>query len=163
MVALDLALYLAVARPLQSAVESEQADFSAGRQEAKLTEGRIAKDQTELATLPVTERELKQFLTDHVPQRRRGYSRAAGLVHQLTQDSGVQLKQVAYRLDPNSKEPLERLGVMVNVEGSFESQLKFVHSIETTNDFLIVRGIIFQPGESGGLALRLLAELCVTP
>jgi len=161
--AVDLVIYLAVARPLQDAVQSQQERFSEVRRQVRLSEGRVTQLQDELETLPATGKEMKQFLTDHVPQRRRSYSRAAGLVHKLTQDSGVQLKQVAYRLDPNAKEPLERLGILVNVEGPFESLLRFMHSLETTDNFLLVRGIIFQPGENGGLALRLLAELYVAP
>jgi len=161
--ALDLVVYVAVARPLQDAVKSQQERFSEIRRQVRLSEARVVRLQGELAALPVTSKEMKQFLTDHVPPRRRSYSRAAGLVHKLTQDSGVQLKQVAYRLDPNTKEPLERLGILVNVEGPFESLLRFMHSLETTDNFLLVRGIIFQPGDNGGLALRLLAELYVAP
>lgn len=163
LMALDLLVYLVVARPLDLVVKSQQEKFSAAKRNVKLTEMRISQLQEELAELPATGEEMKQFLDQHVPPRRKGYSRAAGLVHQLTQDAGVQLNQVAYRLDSDHKEPLERLGIQVNVQGTFENLLRFTHSLETANDFLLVRGVIFQPGEGGGLALRLLAVLYVTP
>lgn len=163
LVALDLVVYLGLARPLSSAVKSQQERFNSARQQMRMTEIRIGQAQVEIAALPGTAEEMKEFLDEHVPPRRRGYSRAAGLVHKLTDDSGVQLKRVAYRLSEDPKDPLERLGIQVNVEGGFESLLKFTHALETSNDFLLVRGIIVQPGEDNGLGLRVLAELYVTP
>ncbi|HUI43839.1 MAG TPA: hypothetical protein VL523_17905 [Terriglobia bacterium] len=163
MVVLDLGLYLAVARPLANAAEDEQHRFDSSRLSIRLAQARIAQLERDLALLPTSQKELKEFLDQHVAPRRRGYSRAAGLVHQLTQDAHINLKQVAYRLQSDPNEPLERLGIQVSVEGSFESLLHFTHALETSSDFLLVRGIIFQPGESGGLGLRLLAELYVTP
>jgi Tfp pilus assembly protein PilO len=161
--ALDLVVYLAVVRPLSNTAADEQRRFVSSRQGILRTQASIAQLQRELTLLPATDKDLQEFLDQHVAPRRRGYSRAAGLVHQLTQDSQVNLKQVAYRLESDPKEPLERLGIQVNVEGPFESLLHFTHALETSSDFLLVRGVIIQPGESGGLSLRLLAELYVIP
>jgi Tfp pilus assembly protein PilO len=161
--ALDLVLYLAVSRPLAVAARDEQQTFSETRLQVKQTQARIAQFQKELAALPQTRHELDQFLQDHVPQRRKAYSRAAGLVHKFTQDAGVELTRVAYRPEGRPSEPLEQLGISVTVQGPFEGLQRFTHSLETSSDLLIVRGAIFQPGETGGLALRLLADLYVNP
>jgi Tfp pilus assembly protein PilO len=161
--ALDLVVYLALARPLASAVRSEQEKFSSARSQVRAKEAQLARLQKSLAELPDTDEELKEFLSQHVPPRRRGFSRAAGMVRQFTQDAGIQLTGVAYRLGSDRNAPLERLGIQVTVEGPFQSLLRFTHAMETANDFVLVRGLAFQPGESGGLALRLLADLYVTP
>ena len=163
MVALDLVFYLVVARPLAGGVRDQQERFAAARVQVHLIQTRIGQAQDELNALPSTDAAMKKFLENHVPPRQRGYSQAAGLVHKLTEDSNVQLKRVAYRLTVDPKEPLERLGIQVSVEGPFEGLLKFAHSLETTDDLLLVRGVIVQPGDNGGLGLRLLAELYVTP
>jgi hypothetical protein len=163
MVGLDLLFYLAVARPLANGVKDQQDRFAEARQQVRLIQTRIGQAQDELNALPSTDAAMKKFLDAHVPPRQRGYSRAAGLVHKLTDDSNVQLKRVAYRLTVDPKEPLQRLGIQVNVEGPFEGLLKFAHELETTDDLLLVRGVILQPGDNGGLGLRLLAELYVTP
>lgn len=160
---LDLVVYLAVARPLSSAVASKQQAFSASRRSIRMSEVRLAKLSQSLAGLPSTDEDIKQFLSEHVPPRRRGFSRAAGLVRQITQDSGVQLTGVSYRLETERKEPLQRLAVQVNVRGPFQNLLHFTHALETAKDFVLVRGLILQPGETGGLALRLVADLYVTP
>jgi hypothetical protein len=163
MAALDLLFYVAVARPLADGVRDQQTRFAEARLQVRLIQARISEAQDELNQLPSTDAAMKKFLEAHVPPRQRGYSRAAGLVHKLTDDSNVQLKRVAYRLTVDPKEPLERLGIQVSVEGPFEGLLKFTHSMETTDNLLLVRGVILQPGDSGGLGLRLLAELYVTP
>jgi len=161
--ALDLVLYLGISHPLAVAVQDQHEMFSATRVQVKQTQVRIAMLQKELAALPLTGQELDQFLQDHVPRRRKAYSRAAGLVHKFTQDSSVVLTHVAYRPEGRPSEPLEQLGISVTVQGSFEALQRFTHALETAPDLLIVRGAIFQPGETGGLALRLLADLYVNP
>ena len=161
--ALDLAAYLVVARPLASAVSSEQDRFSESRQQVKLSEARIGLYQKELTEIPETEKEMKTFLEAHVPARRRGYSRVSGLVHKLTQDSNVQMDQLAYRLEMEPKDPLQRLEFQVKVTGPFEALLRFTHALETSSDLILVRGLIFQPGETQGLGLRILADAYVTP
>ena len=160
---LDLMAYLVVSRPLAGSVSAEQERFSASRQQVKLSEARIGLYQRELAEMPATEKEMKAFLEEHVPQRRRGYSRVSGLVHKLTQDSNVQLEQLAYRLEIDPKDPLQRLEFQVKVTGAFEALLRFTHALETSSDLVLVRGLIFQPGEAQGLGLRLLADAYVTP
>ena len=161
--ALDLVVFLGVSRPLAIAVEDEHQAFTATRLQVKQTQTGIAKFQKELDALPKTRHELDQFLQDHVPPRRKAYSRAAGLVNKFTQDAGIELNRVAYRPEGRPTEPLEQLGISVTVQGPFEGLQRFTQALETAPDLLIVRGAIFQPGETGGLALRLLADLYVNP
>ena len=161
--ALDLVLYLGVSHPLAIAVEDQHQTFSTTRVQVKQTQARLARLQKELTALPETRQQLDQFLRDHVPPRRKAYSRAAGLVNKFTQDAGVELSRVAYRPEGRPTEPLEQLGISVTVQGPFEGLQRFTHALETAPDLLIVRGAIFQPGETGGLALRLLADLYVNP
>jgi hypothetical protein len=161
--ALDLVIYLGVSHPLEVAVRDQHETFSATRLQVKQMQLRIFQLQKELAALPQTRQQLDQFLQDHVPARRKAYSRAAGMVHKFTDNAGVVLTHVAYRPEGRPKEPLEQLGISVTVEGPFEGLQRFTHALETAPDLLIVRGAIFQPGETGGLALRLLADLYVNP
>ena len=61
-------------------------------------------------------------------------------------------------------DPLERLSLDINVQGSYPGLLEFSHALETANDFILVREFIFTPGEeNGALGLRLGADLYVTP
>ena len=112
--------------------------------------------------LPGADKRIAEF-EDYTPSRRRGFSRAAHLIRQVSEDSGVQLNSVAYRLDTTHKEPLERLGLDISVNGSFSNLLKFAHGMETAKDFIVIQQFSFEPGDENSLALRLGADLYLTP
>ncbi len=160
---LDAALYLAVVRPVRRLVATEQQ--ARGLAEAGVLEGRRRVERLKKfqQALPGAHEQIRIFLEDHIPSRRRGYSRAARLVRQLTEESGIQLSSVTYKLNSAREEPLQHLGIEVTVEGPFMGLLKFAHGLETAKDFILVRDFIFQPGEGGSLAMRLGADVYLEP
>lgn len=161
--ALDAALYLAVVRPLGRMRADEQQAKQAVEKRLEDQRARLERFRKFQAALPDAGQALKVFVRDHVPSRRRGFSRAARLVRRLSEASGLQLAGVSYRLNTTEGGPLERLGIEVTVEGPFSSLLKFAHAIETDNDFILVRDFTFQPGEGATLALRLGADMYLEP
>ncbi len=160
---LDVALYLAVVRPLGRMRSDEQQARDAVEQRLGEQRARLERFRRFQAALPDAGQALKVFVRDHVPSRRRGFSRAARLVRRLSEASGLQLAGVSYRLNATDGGPLQRLGMEVTVEGRFSSLLKFAHAIETDSDFILVRDFAFQPGEGETLALRLGADLYLEP
>jgi len=159
LVLLDVVLYFALVRPLRSMRAAEQVRYSATRgrvRELTVRAVRLEKFQT---AVPETEDQLGAFMRSHIPPRRQGFSRAARLVRRLTEQAGVQLSGVTYKLDSSADDPLERLGIDVEVEGPFPSLLNFSHALETTSDFIVVREFAFEPTEGQGVALRLGADL----
>jgi Tfp pilus assembly protein PilO len=163
LVLLDVVLYFALVRPLRSMRTAEEVRYSATRehvQELKVRAARLEKFQT---AVPETEDQLRAFIRSHIPPRRQGFSRAARLVRRLTEQAGVELSGVAYKLDSAADDPLERLGIEVEVEGPFPSLLNFSHALETASDFIVVREFAFEPAEGRGVALRLGADLYLTP
>jgi Tfp pilus assembly protein PilO len=163
LVAADAVLYLVLVRPLRRALAAEQ-------QARDLTEAQLLEEGLRVerlkkfqAALPGANREMKIFLRDHVPPRRRGFSSAARLVRRLSQESGLELDAVSYKLDPAADGPIERLGIEVTVVGNFRGLLKFAHGLETGKDFILVRDFAFQPTEGNNLALRVGADLYLEP
>jgi len=163
LVALDLVLYLALVRPLRSLRAGQEASYAAARDRVRDGKARVARLQKFQAVLPDAEEQLKAFFEEHVPARRRGFSRAARLVRQLTEKAGLQVTGITYKLDRGKDEPLERLAVDVEVEGPFASLLSFAHALETSNDFTTLRDISFQPAEGRTLVLHVGADLYLTP
>ncbi len=162
LVFLDLMLWVALVRPYEEKAAREQQRFETARRQLQEQKARVA--QLEKIQTTGTDSELSDFLRQHVPPRRRSFSRAARLVRRLAQESGVELSSgVNYRLSPTKDEPLERLGVEVSVQGPFPSLMNFAHALETTSDFILVRSFSFEVGDGGALALRLAADLYVTP
>lgn len=160
---LDVVLYLVVARPLADKAAAEQQERNSLQREIREAQARVERMKSVMASLPQAESELEAFLRDHVPSRRRGFSRAARLVRELTEKWGLQVSNVAYRLDTSGSAPLEHLGIDVTVEGALSSLLRFSHGLETADDFVVIRDFTFQPGEGGGLALKVSADLYLTP
>lgn len=163
LVALDLVLYLALVRPLQSLRAGEEASYAATRDRVRNGKARVARLEKFQAALPDAEERLTAFFKDHVPARRSGFSRAARLLRQLTEQAGLQVTGITYKLGHAKDEPLERLTLDVEVEGPFASLLNFTHALETAGDFIILRDISFQPAEGRTLALHVGADLYLTP
>jgi len=159
LVLLDVVVYFALVRPLRSMRSAEQARYSATRERVREQTLRAARLEKFRTTLPETEEQLSAFMQSHIPLRRQGFSRAARLVRRLTEQAGVQLSGMGYKLGSSANDPLERLGIEVEVDGPFPSLLNFSHAVETTSDFIVVREFAFAPAEGQGLALRLGADL----
>jgi Tfp pilus assembly protein PilO len=118
--------------------------------------GRLKKYQ---AGIPEAKDQLAQFQADRIPSRRQAYSQAAGLVREVSRDSGVDVSAVTYKLHTDDTEPLERLAINVNVSGLYPSLLKFAHDLESAGDFLVIRHFSFFRGDNGTLALQISADL----
>jgi hypothetical protein len=159
LVLLDVVLYFALVRPLRSMRTAEQVRYSATRERVRELTVRAVRLEKFQTAVPETEDQLGAFMRSHIPPRRQGFSRAARLVRRLTEQAGVQLSGVTYKLDSSADDPLERLGIEVEVEGPFPSLLNFSHALETTTDFIVVREFAFEPTEGQGVALRLGADL----
>lgn len=163
LVVLDLGVYLALVRPLGRMRAREETLFSATRTRVREANARVARLEQFQSAVPESEGQLNSFLKSHVPSRRQGFSRAARLVRRLTEQSGLGLSSISYKLDSSRDDPLVRLGLEIDVEGPFPSLMNFAHALETTSEFVVVRGFAFDPVEGGAVALRLDADLYLKP
>jgi Tfp pilus assembly protein PilO len=126
-------------------------------------QSRVATLENSQAQLPDAEGQLKLFQSNHLSPRREAYTRASRLVRELADKAGVLLAGIGYKLEPKQDTPLERLSLEVGVDGSFPSLINFSHALETASEFIVVRNFTFTPGDGGKLALRLGADLYMTP
>ena len=163
LVALDVIVYFALARPIASLETKTWARLSDVRHRVQEAQVRVLHLEKFKAKLPTAQEELAAFEQDHIPSRRQGFSRVARLVRQLSEKSGLEPPAVAYRLEATGKDPLERLGVEINLEGGFPDLLKFTHALETSTDMIVVRDFSFSPGESGQVGMRLTADMYLSP
>ena len=160
---LDVLLYFGMFRSIQALVFSEQQQFTALRRRIYEGEARIERLRKFRAALPDAGKGVAEIMQDHAPPRRQGFSQAAKLVRRVTGQSGTQLTSVAYKLDKNTSGPLQRLGLVIVVAGPFPALLKFAHALETASDLIVIRGFSIVESDTGGLELRLAADLYLTP
>lgn len=164
LVALDLLAFFAVYQPLGDKLVVEERHHADLRQTIRNQEARVDLLKKFEAALPQAGKGLEDFTTNRTPSRREAYSTAAHLIHKVADAAGVKVSTLGYRLDTEHHEPLERLELDINAQGSYSGLLKFSHGLETANDFILVREFTFTPGdEKGALGLRLGADLYLTP
>jgi Tfp pilus assembly protein PilO len=163
LILLDIALYFALLRPVQNWVGSEQQRFMETRRRLREESARAERLERFKENLPGAGDKLQVFRRDHLPPRRHAFSRASRLLRRVSEQAGVQLGPVVYRLDSEHKQPLEHLGFETDADGSFAGLMKFAHALETASDFILIREFTFEPGEGGTMGLRLTADLYLTP
>jgi Tfp pilus assembly protein PilO len=163
LVVLDVVAFFALSRPLARLETMAWNRLTEVRRRALETQTRVAQLERFRAKLPTAREQLAAFEHDHIPPRRQGFSRMARLVRKLSEQSGLDPPGVAYRLEASGKEPLERLGAELDVEGTYANLLKFTHALETASDMIVLRDFTFGPGESGQIGLRLTVDMYLSP
>lgn len=163
LIALDAVLYIGAVRPLSTLVAHEQERFTSTRLEWLTQRGSLARLSRRDAALPADQKQVKSFLEAHLPVRHQAYSRTAGLIQRLSQQSNVEITGVKYSLEETRKTPLESLGLEASAQGPFSNLLSFAHGLETSSDFIVLRSFQFVPGDQGVLALHLKADLYMAP
>jgi Tfp pilus assembly protein PilO len=149
------ALVLGLGNRIQAANRLQADLFKQHQQMGK----RVTRLRRFRAILPDAKKELEKFEEDRVPTRRQGYSRAARAIREIAQHSGIEVSSVSYKLGSEQKTPLERLGITVTAQGLYPGLVQFARSLETAEDFIVVREFNFKQGEGGALALRMTADL----
>lgn len=161
--ALDLVVYFAVYRPLGDKAAAEARRHEELRQTVHNQQVRVELLKKFDEALPQAGKGLEDFTNNRIPPRREAFSTAAHLIHKVADASGVKISNLAYHLDTEHHDPLERLDLDIMVQGPYAGLLKFSHALETANDFVLVRDFNFSPGDNGALSLRLGADVYVTP
>jgi hypothetical protein len=160
---LNVALYIALVSPLKNMRISAESELRATKAQVQETNGRVDRLEQYRVDVPHSEAELKEFLTQNVPDRRQGFSHAARMVRKMSEDSKVRLTGVSYKLSSPADDPLAHLGLEFDVEGSFPEVLRFTHALETSGDFLRVRSFSLTPAETRTIAMHVGAELYLKP
>ncbi|HEX5413720.1 MAG TPA: GspMb/PilO family protein [Terriglobia bacterium] len=161
--AIDLAVYFAVVRPQRARALRAEESYHQTFLRFQLDKLNVARLEKFHAELPAANVKLKDYLNDHVPSRQRVFSDALQLVTALTEKSGVQLDNVSYKLSSAKGEPFDQLGLDVSVEGPYSNLLNFAHSLETSDDLILVRNFSFAAGQGSTVNLRVGGVLYLTP
>lgn len=161
---LDLAAFFAIYRPLAVKLDSQAHHRAELRQSVRNLEVRVDVLKKYEAALPEVGKELDDFTSHRIPSRREGYSTADHLLHKVADACGVKLATVGFKLEPQHKDPLEHLELEINAQGPYAGLVKFAHTLETADEFMLVREFQFLPGENNEpLSLKLGADLYLTP
>jgi Tfp pilus assembly protein PilO len=163
LVGVDILLYVALVGPvggLRTSEEREQREL-AGRLVAEKEV--VARFEQFKNAAPQTSQELMSFTDKHISPRREAYYRAARLVRELADRSGLQLTGISYKLDLWRGEPLRRLSVEIRIVGPFDGLLKFAHDLDAASQFVLLENCSLQGTEGEGMAMSLTAGMYLEP
>lgn len=163
LVTLDIILFLAAYRPLGSDIVAAQQHYTLARNEARIQEARVNQLKKFEKALPEGGELFQEFVSHRTSPRRRAFSTAAQLLRKSAQTAEVEPPNVNYKIDSKYHNPLNRVGLEITTQGTYEGLVKFAHALETANDFLLIRGFSLAIGDKGILTLKLFADLYVTP
>ena len=158
--ALNVVLFVGVVYPLRARTqtmevraEAANLDLQAAERDAAdargLTQGR---DRTDTA--------LKAFYSDVLPSNHAEARQATFL--RLTQlAAGHDLEQSRRSTDPKQdrESSLARLQISMTLRGTYENIRRFIHQVETGDDFIVIDSISLQQGEEAGAPLTLALAL----
>ncbi len=163
LLAVDLVLYLIFVAPAGRMAASERA------RQQELAE-RIHEEKAVVAKLsqfkdaaPKVSEQLADFTEKHISPHREAYYRAARLMRELSDKSGLQLTGISYKLDPWHGEPFRRLSVQIQVAGPFDNLMKFVHDLDVANEFVVLESCSLQEHEGQGMGMSLIAGMYLEP
>jgi Tfp pilus assembly protein PilO len=158
--ALNVVLFVGVVYPLRARTqtmevraEAANLDLQAAERDAAdargLTQGR---DRTDTA--------LKAFYGDILPSSHAEARQATFLrLTQLAEQHD--LEQSRRSTDPRQdrESSLARLQISMTLKGNYENIRRFIHQVETGDDFIVIDSIALQQGEEAGAPLTLALAL----
>jgi Tfp pilus assembly protein PilO len=163
LVAANVAAYFAVVLPISKIRDSEEQRFTSARKRNQELRARVAQLERYQTAVPATAQQLEDFIKEHVPSRRQGFSRAARLVRRYTDSAGIELTGIAYKLESEPGDPLRRLSLEIDVMGPFANVLEFAHAMETASELVVVRNFNLGVREDRLLTLHMGADLYLQP
>jgi len=156
----NLGVYAGIVYPLASRVAD--ADNRAARADRALGEGRREFDAAKgVATSKErAEAELKTFYGEVLPASLSAAHRIAYLnLAQFSRASNLRIVRRTGEEGRDRGSGLGRLRIALVLEGQYEDVRAFVHSLETSRDFLIIDDVALEQGREGQATLVLKVQL----
>jgi Tfp pilus assembly protein PilO len=157
--AVNVAALVVGVLPLSRAVDSAGRRAAAAEAELAAAEADVAAAEATRAGKDQAAEDLQAFYTDVLPG---GLSEARGLMHtslaQLAAAEGVNYLRLSTATERPRNSRLERLRTTLTLSGSYDDIRRFIHAIETREEFVIVENMVLAEGSRAGgddLALTL--------
>jgi Tfp pilus assembly protein PilO len=152
---LVLAFFFVFARPKVRAYDTLQRD--AGPKLEALERQRAATENREdfLAALKQAEKDLAALRSDVLSTREERMVEVQAELDDLASAFRIDLEQVAFDNEIMADEELDRLVMVVPLQGSYSNLRNFLQAVESSEKFLIVERVALAEGKEGGVQLLL--------
>jgi Tfp pilus assembly protein PilO len=151
----NIPLYLVFVRPAIEADAGEQAHIQQVRQQ-------VARRAATLNALRDIERKLKDsrekykmFEREFLFSHDQGTSELLKELDAICAEAGLLRNRVAYRLNPDPVFGMQRLGIVLPIEGTYSNIRNFLNILENTSKFVIVESMALVSEREGTGTIRL--------
>jgi Tfp pilus assembly protein PilO len=155
----NAALYVLIVRPLSLRVQTGQEQ--AGEATRELVNARRLDDSAKgtVTGKKQADEELLKFYRDVLPGDFSGARRMLLHVEQLATKANLTRSNAHFKPEPPTKGSLRKLTMTVNLSGEYSDIRKFIHELETAQEFLVLESVAVMQGQEGERKLNVTAEV----
>jgi hypothetical protein len=152
---LGIGFYLSATRPkvraYRSLMEGSKPQLHALEQRRRQVEAR----ESYLNALRQAERDLKELRRDVLSTRRERMVDVQRELELLCGQFNIDFNSVTYDSELLPGQELDKMIMVVPLEGNYASLRKFLHAVEGSDKFLLVERVALAEGKEGGVMLQL--------
>lgn len=152
---INLAAYALIVRPriqeYQRLKVTNRPRFEALKQRLEEVTGR----ETYLTALRKAELDLRELREKRLGTREERLVEVQLELAELAKRFGIDLETVTYKNDILVNEELDRLEMVVPLEGGYANLRRFLQAVESSDEFLVVERVGLGEGKQGGVLLQL--------
>ncbi len=156
----NVALYAIVLYPLSKKVAGGEQEAGAATAALNAARRDFAAARATVTGKEQADEELQKFYLDVLPADIRGARRITFLrIEQLAQQSGLRLERETSDPKPQRESRLVKFMYRASLSGEYRSIRRFIHTLETAPEFLVLENVDLSQGEAEDRALNVEVEI----
>lgn len=156
----NVALYAIVLYPLSKKVAGGEQEAGAATAALNAARRDFAAARATVTGKEQADEELQKFYLDVLPADIRGARRITFLrIEQLAQQSGLRLERETSDPNPQRESRLVKFMYRASLSGEYRSIRRFIHTLETAPEFLVLENVDLSQGEAEDRALNVEVEI----
>lgn len=156
----NVALYAIVLYPLSKKVAGGEQEAGAATAALNAARRDFAAARATVTGKGQADEELQKFYLDVLPADIRGARRITFLrIEQLAQQSGLRLERETSDPKPQRESRLVKFMYRASLSGEYRSIRRFIHTLETAPEFLVLENVDLSQGEAEDRALNVEVEI----
>jgi len=158
-VVLNAALFVAVVYPLSLKVANGERDAQAAARARAAAQAEVDAAQATISGKASADAELKKFYSAVLPPDQSAARRIIGKLDQLASAASVQLGTETLEVSQERESQLAKLTATVVLIGEYRNIRRFVHSVETAPEFMILENVALSQGSERDRGLNVVVKV----
>lgn len=151
----NVLVFALVLRPRAHRLEEFRKDSGPRLERLRAREAEVRAAEGALSAYDLAKSELAKLREEVLATRNRRMIDVQLELASLAREFSINLQQVQYENDKLPDEGLERMAMVVPLEGGYSNLRKFVQAVESSTKFLVVERVALASGPQGGVMLQL--------